>query len=237
MTIFKNSSELYRDLAAQLALRLQKPQQIGFATGKTMEPLYKELRQLAPFKVNATAWILDEYLGLSANHPQSYRYFLNELILNPLGFNPSSICFPALEELPLEQAVMEYEAKFKQTGGLDLQLLGLGTNGHVGLNEPGSDKESRTRVVEIAEATRISNSSYFDHLSEVPQKAMTLGMANLLETKELWLIVTGSKKTEIVRRVIEGEITQEVPASLLRKHPNLHVFLDQEAAGLLKPVA
>jgi glucosamine-6-phosphate deaminase len=235
--IFHSTEELYRELALRLAGFIQKPLQLGFATGKTMEPLYAQLRLLAPLKVQATGWILDEYLGLKGDHPQSYRYFLNHYVFGPLNFPPSQISFPPLDECPIDEAIKIYEDRFLKHQGLDLQLLGLGLNGHVGLNEPGSKLTDRTRVVEIAELTRKSNLVYFNDISEVPSSALTFGLANLLQDKELWLIVTGSKKAEIVKKVVEGEVSTEVPASLLKNHKNLNIFLDPDAAQLLKPIA
>lgn len=235
--IYRSTDELYRDLAQKLAEKIEKPLQLGFATGKTMEPLYAQLRTLVPLKVKATGWILDEYLGLRGDHTQSYRYFLNQYVFGPLGFPSSQICFPPLDEHELTEAIRIYEERFQKVQGLDLQLLGLGLNGHVGLNEPGSRASDRTRVVQIAELTRQSNLVYFNDLSEVPSSAVTFGLANLLENKELWLIVTGSKKAEIVKRVVEGDVDASVPATLLKQHKNLKVFLDPQAAQLLKPIA
>lgn len=234
--IFHSTEELYKQLALRLAQKIQQALHIGFATGKTMEPLYAELRALAPMSVRATGWILDEYLGLKGDHPQTYRYFLNKFVFEPLSFPASQISFPPLDECILDEAIRIYEERFQKQQGLDLQLLGLGLNGHVGLNEPGSQETDKTRIVEIAELTRKSNLVYFNELSEVPKSAMTFGLANLLQDKELWLIVTGSKKAEIVKRVIEGDISSEVPATILKKHRNLKIFLDPQAAQLLKPI-
>ncbi len=235
--IFNSTEDLYQELALRLASYIQKPLQLGFATGKTMEPLYSKLRALAPIKVEATGWILDEYLGLKENHSQSYRYFLNKNVFEPLHFPLSKICYPPLDTKSVEEALRIYEDQFQSLHGLDLQLLGLGLNGHVGLNEPGSLETESTRIVEIAELTRKSNLVYFNDISEVPRSAITFGLANLLQNKELWIIVTGTKKSEIVKRVIDGEVSPDVPATLLMKHKNLHIFLDPEAAQLLEPIS
>lgn len=234
--IFGSGNELSHHVAKKLAQRIGEVQDIGFATGRTMEPIYEALRGYAPLKVRAKGWILDEYLGLSISHPQSYRYFLNHLVFKPLGFTSEQIIYPLLDECSVQDAIDKYEKEFQKMDGLDLQLLGLGLNGHVGLNEPGSSVHSRTRVIEIAELTRKSNLIYFNNLSEVPKSAFTFGIANLLQNKELWLVVTGAKKAEIVKRVIEGEVSEDVPASLLKNHSNITMFLDLEAAQLLKPV-
>lgn len=229
---FEDSVALAEAVAQQLATMLTNTGNVGFATGRTMDPIYAELVKLAP-RVAAQVWMLDEYLGLSAEDTRSYRFYLQTRVFGPLQVPPAQIHLPLLDALAPDAAALAYESELQHTGGLRLQLLGLGLNGHLGLNEPGSALTERTRIVEIAEKTRVSNQSFFADLSEVPTRALTLGLATLNDAQELWLIVSGSAKAEILKQVLEGPVTPAVPASLLRDHPGLVVFVDAAAASQL----
>lgn len=230
---FQDSAALAQAVAQDLAAMLATTGNVGFATGRTMDPIYEVLVKLAP-SVAARVWMLDEYLGLSAEDPRSYRYYLQARVFGPLRVPSAQIHLPQLEALGAEAAAAAYEAELQRLGGLRLQLLGLGLNGHLGLNEPGSALSERTRIVEIAEKTRVSNQSFFADLAEVPTRALTLGLATLNEAQELWLIVSGSSKAQILKEVLEGPVTPAVPASLLRDHPGLVVFVDAAAASQLR---
>jgi glucosamine-6-phosphate deaminase len=232
--IYPTSSELAKSLAADLAQILSAPLNVGFATGRTMEPIYKVLRENFRGSPKAHGWILDEYLGLEAQDPQSYRFFLNQKVFLPLGFSESQVHFPNLEILKAHEAADDYEQQICKIGGLDLQLLGLGLNGHVGLNEPGSTVNSITRVVQIAQSTRLSNQEFFKSLESVPKEAITLGLSTLAQSKSLWLIATGESKAKIVKEILQDEISVDRPASLLRNHPGLVVHLDEAAAKFLE---
>ncbi len=231
---FNSADELAREIALKLSLKLQEKGLVGFATGRTMDPIYQQLQALTPVEIKAQGSLLDEYVGLSENDPRSYRYYLQSRVFAPLGFSKESIHLPKLEELTPDEAAIEYEKRLLSRGGLRVQLLGLGLNGHLGLNEPGSTVDCRTRIVEIAEKTRISNQSFFNSLEEVPKQALTLGLGTLNEAKELWLIVTGMTKAKILKDVLEGDSSSDVPASLLRDHKGLKVFIDAAAGSLLK---
>ena len=231
---FNSADELARDVAKRLSIKLQEKGLVGLATGRTMDPIYQELQALAPFEIKAQVSMLDEYVGLVAHDPRSYRYYLQSRVFAPLGFPNESIHLPKLEAMTEVEAASEYEQRLLSLGGLRVQLLGLGLNGHLGLNEPGSLIDSRTRIVEIAEKTRISNQSFFNSLNDVPKKALTLGLGTLNEAQELWLIVTGMTKSKILKDVLEGESSSDVPASLLRDHKGLKIFIDAAAGSLLK---
>jgi glucosamine-6-phosphate deaminase len=232
--VYPTSSELAENIAKDLAQKLALPLNIGFATGRTMEPIYKALRESFRGSPKAHGWILDEYLGLKTQDPQSYRFFLNQKVFLPLGFSKPQVHFPNLEILKAHEAAEDYEQQIGKLGGLDLQLLGLGLNGHVGLNEPGSTSNSITRVVQIAQSTRLSNQEFFASLESVPKEAITLGLSTLAQSKSLWLIATGDSKAKIVKEILQDEISTERPASLLRKHSGLVVHLDEAAAKFLK---
>ncbi len=176
--------------------------------------------------------MLDEYLGLVAHDARTYAAFLDHHVFSPLQFPKTQIYLPQNLSSP-QLASSAYEKTIQDLGGLDLQLLGIGLNGHVGLNEPGSPKSSRTRVVSIAESTRVANQNEFSSLDEVPTQALTLGMATLAEAKNLWLIANGEKKSDIILKFLKGEVSENVPATLLRDHPGLTVFLDKNSAKKL----
>ncbi|MBY0518672.1 MAG: glucosamine-6-phosphate deaminase [Bacteriovoracaceae bacterium] len=227
--VFDTEAQLASHVASLLAAKLEESLTIGFATGKTMVSIYEHLKLNPPRTIKARATMLDEYLGLRANDERSYAAFLNHHVFSPLHFPNSQIFLPQDLSDPIK-ASLSYEKAIHNLGGLDLQLLGIGLNGHVGLNEPGSSKESRTRVVKIAESTRVANQNEFSSLEEVPTQALTLGMATLREAKNLWLIANGEKKSEIILKFLKGEVSEDVPATLLRDHPGLTVFLDKNAA-------
>jgi glucosamine-6-phosphate deaminase len=184
----------------------------------------------------ARAWMLDEYLGLPEGDHRSYASYLREKVFVPLEYPGELINLPRLASMAAQEAADEYEDRLRAAGGLGVQLLGIGHNGHLGLNEPGSSVNSRTRVVTIAESTRVANKDFFASLEEVPREAVTLGLGTLSEAKELWLLAIGLGKARIIQRMLEGAVSEDVPATLLRQHPGLKVFLDQEAASLLKPI-
>jgi len=236
--IFETSSALAQTVARGLRLKLEANLNVGFATGRTMDPLYAELTtRQRPSMPLARAWMLDEYLGLPVGDQRSYASYLRDKVFTPLNYPGDLINLPRLATLGPQEAADEYEDRLRQSGGLDVQLLGIGHNGHLGLNEPGSSVNSRTRVVTIAESTRLANKDFFASLDEVPREAVTLGLGTLNEARELWLLATGNGKAQIMKRVLEGEVSEDVPATLLRHHPGLKVFLDKEAASLLKPVS
>jgi len=201
-----------------------------------MDPVYQQRGGGGGRRGGARGGMLDEYLGLPAGDARNYASYLRERVFNPLKYPVELINLPNLNGQPPQDAADEYEDRLRSAGGLDVQLLGIGHNGHVGLNEPGSSIHSRTRVVTIADSTRTANQSFFASLDEVPREAITLGIGTLLEARELWLLATGKGKAEVIKKFIEGDVTEDVPASLLKSHPGLRVFLDREAASLLKPI-
>lgn len=236
LKIFEDADSLAREVARRLAQKLEKSLNVGFATGRTMDPVYAHLAQKRPQMLLAKVWMLDEYLGLFPGDHRTYAYYLQEKVFTPLDYPAAKINLPRLSMANPQEAADDYEDRLRAAGGLDLQLLGIGHNGHLGLNEPGSSIDSRARVVTIAESTRVANQGFFASLDEVPREALTLGLGTLNEAKELWLLATGKGKAEIIKRFLEGEVSESVPATLLRAHRGLRVYLDEEAASLLKPV-
>lgn len=210
---------------------------LGLATGSTMEPVYAQLlqsMQQTPLDLSQlTTFNLDEYIGLSAQHPQSYNYYMYQHLFNRLNIPAQNIHLPDGLANNIEQACQAYSGAIKAMGGLDLQLLGIGSNGHIGFNEPQTCFNSRTHVVELSEQTRIDNGRFFTDQNEVPTHAITMGIKDILDAKEVILVATGRNKTEIMAQLFNSGIDEALPASALKQHHNLTIVLDREAAALL----
>ena len=228
--------------AAQIVARLvrRKPNCVlGLATGSTPLGLYRELiRMHKEEKLDFSGVVtfnLDEYYGLPPDHPQSYRYFMDENLFKHINIRPENTHVPSgivpIEDM--EEYCRNYEEMIKKAGGIDLQVLGIGGDGHIAFNEPGSSLTSRTRLVALDEQTRTDNSRFFDSLDQVPKAAITMGVGTILEARCCLLLATGRKKAEVVAKAIEGPITSQITASALQLHPNAIVVLDEEAASEL----
>lgn len=226
--------------AAELVARevREKPDAVlGLATGSTPVGMYQELiRQHQAGNLDfsrITTFNLDEYVGLSATHPQSYRVFMHETFFQHVNVQPERIHIPCGDAADLDEECDRYERAIQAAGGIDLQILGIGGNGHIGFNEPGSPVSSRTRVVDLAQRTITDNARFFASIEEVPTKAVTMGIQTILEAKKIVLLACGASKAEAMQRMLEGEITPDVPASLLREHPDVTVIMDRQAAARL----
>lgn len=210
---------------------------LGLATGSTMEPVYAQLIkciQHAPLDLSRlTTFNLDEYIGLSAQHPQSYNHYMYQHLFNQLNIPAQNVHLPDGLTTDIEATCQAYSQAISKRGGLDLQLLGIGTNGHIGFNEPKTCFNSRTHVVELSEQTRIDNGRFFSDQTEVPTHAVTMGIQDILEAKEVILVATGKNKADIMAKLFSSPIDEELPASALKKHNNLTIVLDREAAALL----
>ena len=221
-------------LADELAPRITSgPLCLGLATGSSPLPLYAALvaqLQAAPLPALVT-WNLDEYLGLPDDHPQSYRRFMLDNLFSHLnGLDMAKTHFPPLAA---DDKTGEYDELIRQAGGIDIQILGIGSNGHIGFNEPGSSIDSRTRVVSLTQSTRESNARFFDgRVEDTPSQAVSMGLATILEAKEIHLIATGGSKKEIMAQLLAAKgFDAELPASCLINHPNVTIWLDHDAAG------
>lgn len=207
---------------------------LGVATGSSPQPIYAELlrrRDELPLS-SLLLFALDEYLGLEPGHPRSYRTELEDLLAHPLGLNTERLRTPDVG-LPPEQASAEYEAQIAAAGGIDVQILGIGTNGHLAFNEPGSPLDSRTRAVRLDERTRIDNARFFDDPGQVPEWCITQGLATIMEAGRLVLIATGAAKAGILAAALHGPVGSEVPASVLQHHTDVLVLADEAAAAEL----
>lgn len=211
---------------------------LGLATGGTMEALYElwgdaaEKRGLSMAEL--TTFNLDEYWPLEADSPHSYRQYMQKHLLSRCDFTSSKVHLPACDAPDPSAEAHDYERRIGEAGGIDLQLLGVGRTGHIGFNEPGSSLASRTRLVSLAAQTRQDNSRFFAHADEVPELAITMGVATIMAAKRIILLALGSGKADVVAAAIEGPIMSFVPASVLQVHPNVTLVLDEPAAANLR---
>ncbi len=229
-------------LAAERVVQVlqEKPDAVlGLSTGETPLGMYQELIRLHKEEgldfSHVRTFNLDEYVGLPPDHPQSYHYYMHHHFFRHINIAPENIHIPNGNVQDFESESAAYEEAIKQVGGIDLQILGIGTNGHIGFNEPGSDPTSSTRVVSLTERTRRDNSRFFPTFDEMPTHAVTLGIQTILRySKSILLLANGEKKAEAIYRMVNGEITPEMPASYLRTHPDVTVIVDQEAGKKIK---
>lgn len=237
--IFETVDDVSRYTAQRLLSTIQAVPNaaLGLATGSTMEPVYAHfLRMLRETPVDIsqlTTFNLDEYIGLGAEHAQSYHYYMHQHLFSELGLPRERTHLPGGMAKDFDAACQAYSAAIKALGGLNLQLLGIGTNGHIGFNEPYTSFSSRTHVVELSEQTRRDNGRFFADQSEVPTHAVTLGLQDILEAEEILLVVTGRHKANIVAELFHSAVDEALPASVLKQHANTTIVLDREAAALL----
>lgn len=210
---------------------------LGLATGQTPRRVYAKL--IEAFQAGTVSFSkvrtfnLDEYCGLRGDHSDSFAAFMWRELFGGADFDPHNInlIFGDAENGQLE--VARYAAQLKASGGVDVQLLGLGTNGHIGFNEPGSARDSRLRLVELSDETLAANKPTLLQLEEVPSQAITMGVADILDAREIIMLATGPAKADAVREALEGAVRVDCPASILREHPRIHWYLDEAAAAHL----
>lgn len=207
---------------------------LGVATGLTPLPTYAELTARSFDVSHLQLVLLDEYIGLPADSEASFRAAVRRLLAEPLGLPPERVHAPPHEGAPTPETCAQFEAHLGALGGIDLQLLGIGRNGHIGFNEPGSALDSRTRVVELTAETIEDNAAPFAAARFVPRRACTQGIATILGARQLLLLATGRHKAEILRTALLGPVTPDVPASAIRLHPRAVVIADRAAAHLLR---
>ncbi|MGN4127386.1 glucosamine-6-phosphate deaminase [Lysinibacillus sphaericus] len=201
---------------------------LGLATGGSPVGMYKELvkRQQAgdiSFK-DIKTFNLDEYVGLDQSSPASYWTFMHENLFNHVDINEENIHLPNGKVVDLAAECVAYDARIADAGGIDLQLLGIGVNGHIGFNEPGTPFASLTHIVELTASTRTENAIYFDEPADVPTQAITMGIQSIMNAKAIVLIAFGEKKLEAIEKLQSGVVTEDFPASQLLNHPNVTVI-------------
>ncbi|EON74140.1 glucosamine-6-phosphate deaminase [Lysinibacillus sphaericus] len=209
-------------------LKVKPASILGLATGGSPVGMYKELvkRQQAgdfSFK-DIKTFNLDEYVGLDQSSPASYWTFMHENLFNHVDINEENIHLPNGKVVDLAAECVAYDARIADAGGIDLQLLGIGVNGHIGFNEPGTPFASLTHIVELTASTRTENAIYFDDPADVPTQAITMGIQSIMNAKAIVLIAFGEKKLEAIEKLQSGVVTEEFPASQLLNHPNVTVI-------------
>ena len=238
VVIVENSAAAGELVAAEIGRLISRRSDavLGLATGSTPLPVYSALRtQLEGVDLSRVrGFALDEYVGIDPSHPESYRSVITREVVEPLGLTPSLVHVPDGSIDGIEHAGAEYDAKIHAAGGVDLQLLGIGTDGHIGFNEPGSSFASRTRVKTLTEQTRDDNARFFDSPDQVPMHCITQGLGTILEARHLVLLAYGAGKAQAIADAVEGPLSAFLPASAIQLHPNATVVVDEAAASKLK---
>ena len=227
--------------AAQMILSqvtLKPNSVLGLATGSTPIGMYENLVKLnkngdIDFSEVRT-FNLDEYYNLPKESDQSYHYFMYQNLFNHININPANIHIPNGMTNDVDAECDRYDSLIKEAGGVDIQVLGIGNNAHIGFNEPTVNFEKGTHLVELEESTIEANSRFFDNIEDVPKKAITMGVGSIFKSKKILLIATGENKAEAIYNTVYGKVVPEVPASILQFHSDIVLILDKDAAKLLK---
>jgi len=243
--IFDSLKEGSLFAAKQIAALIKEKQKVkeklvlGLATGSTPKTLYTELVRMhkeedLSFK-NVITFNLDEYYPIDNDALQSYNWYMRRQLFDHIDIDLKNIHIPngELTKETVKAHCIEYEQQIEEAGGIDLQILGIGNNGHIGFNEPGSSIYSKTRLITLENSTRLANSYEFANISEVPRMAITMGIHTILKAKQILLLAWGSSKAEVIQKAAEGQVTEQVPASLLQQHPDCRFVVDKEAAAEL----
>lgn len=238
LVIVKDYGEV-SNKAADIIIELIKENHqanLGLATGSSPIGLYQRLISAYNEKIisfqEVKTFNLDEYVGISRNHPQSYFSFMQENLFKHIDINMDNVHLPDNDLTKLDTLAKDYNKLLKKHP-IDVQVLGIGSNGHIGFNEPGTPFGNETFIVDLDEQTRKDNSRFFESIDEVPKKAITMGIKNIMRAKHILLVASGKSKSEAIYQMIYGEITPGFPASILQLHPHCTVIIDEDAAQLL----
>ncbi|MBI4785347.1 MAG: glucosamine-6-phosphate deaminase [Oscillatoriophycideae cyanobacterium NC_groundwater_1537_Pr4_S-0.65um_50_18] len=236
VNIYETAIEAAAAAASLMAKRLcRSPSMVlGLATGGTMEAVYEHLIRHLKAGLSlrcATTFNLDEYVGLASTHPASYRATMQRLLFEHTDINLDRTHLPDGMALNPEQEAARYEAAIADAGGIDLQLLGLGRNGHIAFNEPGTPFDTQTHAVTLDRSTRAANARFFPAGESVPDRAITMGIATILAAQEILWVVTGSEKQTAFSQALLGKVDPQCPASVLQMHPHVIICADRAAAG------
>ena len=219
------------------ALRQNPALVLGLATGRTMEHVYALLANMHKQEgldfADCRTFNLDEYVGLRPEDKQSYRFYMNHHLFAKINIDLGNTRLPDGMAADLDAACDHYEQAIRQAGGIDLQLLGIGHNGHIGFNEPGTPFGSTTHLVHLSDSTRKANARFFPSIEEVPTDAVSMGIKTVMNARAILLFGQGTAKADVIRAAVSGPVTEAVPASILQLHPNVTLYLDSEAAKYL----
>ncbi|WP_045731143.1 glucosamine-6-phosphate deaminase [Pseudarthrobacter chlorophenolicus] len=208
---------------------------LGLATGGSPLPIYRALAEHSVEMGAVRGFALDEYVGLPAGHPESYAEVIRREVTVRLGLDPAKVAVPDGGAPDPRQAAADYDAAIARAGGIDVQILGIGHNGHIAFNEPGSALDSRTRVEVLTKRTRQANARYFASPDDVPAQCITQGLGTIMEARQLLLVVSGADKAEILAAALQGPVSADCPASILQRHAHVTVVADEAAAARLAP--
>ena len=237
--VYKNEAEVGKAAGMIVSSEiLKKPDCIlGLATGSTPIPTYQEMIRMNKEGIldfsKVRSFNLDEYIGLSPEHVCSYRRFMNEQLFDHINIDKANTHVPCGIGADHEADAKAYDAAVEAAGGIDLQILGIGHDGHIGFNEPGDEFVSGTNIVTLTDMTIDANTRFFEKREDVPRQAITLGNRNIMAAKRIILLATGKGKARAIAQAIKGNITPKMPASLLQVHPNVQFLLDEDAASEL----
>jgi glucosamine-6-phosphate deaminase len=235
----KNCKELSMQAAGIVAAQISRKKNtvLGLPTGQTPLGMYQELiKRFRKGEIDFSQVItfnLDEYYGLSPEHPQSYNYYMWQTFFNNINIKKENVFLPDGVTKDVQEECRHYESFIEEKGGIDLQFLGIGDNGHIGFNEPAIALNSKTHLVNLSQATIQANSRFFNDIEEVPRKALTMGMGTILKAKQIILLASGMKKAPAIAKTIKGKVSTEVPASLLQLHRDVTIIIDKDAASEL----
>ena len=236
----ENYAAMSKEVARLVADRMRKKPDmvLGLATGSTPLGTYEELirmhREEGLDFSKVKTFNLDEYIGLSPYHPQSYHYFMMEKFFKHINIDQRNVHIPDGMVTDIDGHCEWYEEEIRKTGGIDLQILGIGANGHLAFNEPGSSLGSRTRIKTLTDQTVKDNARFFNDPKDVPKYAITVGIGTIMDARELLLLACGSKKAEAVRAAVEGAITAMCPATMIQMHRRATIIADKDAVTKLK---
>jgi len=207
---------------------------LGLATGSTPIGLYRELVRMHKEEgldfSEVTTFNLDEYIGIDYSNPNSYHYFMEDNLFKHINIDANNTHVPDANAEDIENYCKEYDMLIEEKGGIDLQILGIGVNGHIGFNEPDEELNVGTSIVNLTESTIQANSRFFDSIDQVPKKAITMGIGSIMKAKKILLLASGKSKHEAIKKLVKGDkVTTQLPASLLLLHPDVTVIVDEEA--------
>lgn len=232
----KNYKELSMQAAGIVAAQISRKKNtvLGLPTGQTPLGMYQELiKRFRKGEIDFSQVItfnLDEYYGLSPEHPQSYNYYMWQTFFNNINIKKENVFIPDGVTKDVQKECRYYESLIEKKGGIDLQFLGIGDNGHIGFNEPATALNSKTHLVNLSQATIEANSRFFNDIEDVPRKALTMGMGTIMKAKQIILLASGMKKAPAIAKTINGKVSTEVPASLLQLHRDVTIIVDKDAA-------
>lgn len=237
VVVVKNYYEISIQSAQLIAKQITKKKNsvLGLATGQTPVGMYQELIKM--FKrgdidfSEVRTFNLDEYYGLPSKHPQSYHYYMWDTFFKYINIKKENIHLLNGATENIKEECNQYEILIQKHGGIDLQILGIGDNGHLGFNEPAIGLNSKTHLVNLSEETIQANSQYFDDIQKIPRQALTMGIGTIMKAKKIVLLANGRKKSQAIERTIHGPVSTEVPATVLQLHNNVLLIIDEEAAS------